>query len=134
MSFTPTQQRSHLITSSVEVVGLFWGLVAAMLWCVGFLLAYFCLLISGSRSEVGLIADVAMYSGAAYVFVGWAFYPVGGLLLLLSWMFHLLTLKSTVFHLASRVFNVLASILFVIPFGILALELSIVLFIMQWYG
>jgi hypothetical protein len=123
----------HSITGWLSVITLLLSVVLACMWVLGVFPAWLGLVLSGFRPELveqhPIATTIAMYCGAFYVFIGWALYVVGALLIPVAWIFQLAARKWPIMHWPSRLTNLFALFLVCLPMIALAIELLCMLWI-----
>ena len=126
----------HSLTSLLSLCTMVAGVILAVVWFFGFFPSWVGVLV-WSRPDLpqdSVIAQIAMYSGIAYMFVGWAFFVAGACLVPVGWVLQLIALRFPAFHWASRAASVAALALFAIPTLLLVIELSASGLGLWWYG
>lgn len=118
---------AQLLTTGFHLFALVAGVVLAVVWFAGLVPAWGGAAAWGFRDDLviegGVLYFVARYAALAYVYGGWAVFPVGFVLMLLAWTSHALGRGKAVAHWISRVANLSAVGLFCLPLLLLAVEI-----------
>jgi len=123
----------HSLTSLLSLTTMGLGIAMVCVWFMGLFPALVGTMFGGYQQEIAAqhptLVQISTIAGALYFWVSWSFYVVGAVLIPVGWAFQLGALRWPWLHWPSRASALLALGLFAVPFGLIAVQWSIILWL-----